>query len=94
MDGKKLKHPRLLDFQIPEKVAEIMDRREGEWRLDNFEQWISKEECKAIRTITICQEKGRDTLVWPFTKNGEYSVMTGYYRMKKEDLVVENGFIF
>ena len=29
--------------------------------------------------------------MWPFTKNGEYSVRTGYFRMKNEDSVVNNG---
>ena len=38
LDGRKLGHPRMLDFQIPKKVDEIMDKRKGERILGKIEQ--------------------------------------------------------
>ena len=41
VENKRVGHPGILDSQIPEKVAEIMNKETGERILDSVEQWIS-----------------------------------------------------
>ena len=44
-----LEHPSLVDSQIPSKVAGITDKESGEWLLNRVEQWITVEQCNAIK---------------------------------------------
>ena len=68
---------------MPAKVAEIMDINTGEWKLEKIKDWILKEDYKAIQDIPICQQGGKDVFIWPFTKNGEYSIRSGYHKAKE-----------
>ena len=81
--NKEIGKPRLVDLELPEKVAEIMDKNTGEWRLEGIEEWLLKEDYKAIQETSICQQGEKDRLIWPFIKNGEYTVRSGYHKAKK-----------
>ena len=43
-----------------------------------MESMLSKEDCKKIEVIPISLCGGKDRLVWPWTKSGQYSVKTRY----------------
>ena len=47
------------------KVAEIMDMNACEWRIKEIKEWISDEDCEAIKGMPICQYGGGDRMVWP-----------------------------
>ena len=89
--NRKLGHLGLIDVQMLEKVAEIMDRRKGEWNLKEIEGWLIEEEGKAIKEIPTCNGGGRDRRVWPYTKNGEYNVKSRYHKAKEEQSDELNG---
>ena len=72
-----------MELQLLEKVVEIIDTNTGEWRLEEIKDWILEEDYKAIQDIPICQQGGKDSLIWPFTKNEEYSVRSGYHKAKE-----------
>ena len=63
MNGKRLQHPGLIDSQIPDKVAKLMSDENGEWNLRKVEQWLSEEQCEAIRVIPTCVNGGKDEMV-------------------------------
>ena len=93
MVKKRLKHLRLMDLKLPEKVVDILDKGVGEWKLKlkAFENWLTKEEQKAIKEIPICRQEGRDILLWPYTKNGEYTVKSGYHKAREGMKSSSNG---
>ena len=60
-----------------------MDKNTGEWRLEGIDEWLLEEDYKVIQEIPICQQGEKDRLIWPFTKNGEYTVRSGYHKAKE-----------
>ena len=64
-----------------------MDRNASEWRLEEIEEWLTGDDYKAIKDIPICQHGGSDRLIWPFTKNVEYTIRSGYHNAKEEQIV-------
>lgn len=56
----------------------------GIWKLDRFLQWLSQEEQDAVESIPIpiCMRGGKDRLIWPHYKVGEYTVKSGYYILR------------
>ena len=71
MEGKKLSYPGLVDSQIPKKNGRNHEQKYWRVNLDSIEQWIFREERKAIQKIPISQLGGSDKMTWPFTKSGE-----------------------
>ena len=63
LDGKRLVHPGLIDSQVPEKVSEIINAENGDWRLEGVEQWLTEEQCKAIRVVPNCVNGRKDVMV-------------------------------
>ena len=89
--GRRLEHPGLIESQIPEKVADIIDKDNGEWKLDGIEQWLTEEQCRAIRIIPTNVRGGSDEVVWPYSKDGGYMVKSGYHKLKEEKVMVKDG---
>ena len=46
--------------------------------------WITEKAKEPIRKVSICQQGGKDRLIWPYAKNGEYSAKTGYQILKQQ----------
>lgn len=57
----------------------MIDHVKGSWNRDLLAQIVTKEELQEIVSIPIFQFKWGDSLVWHHTKNGNYSVETGYH---------------
>ncbi|OMO61937.1 hypothetical protein CCACVL1_23137 [Corchorus capsularis] len=70
---------------LPQKVQDLMDKQEGRWKLEDVQQAVTEETILAIENMPICEEGGPDRLVWPASKNGEYTVKTGYYLLKAQE---------
>ncbi|XP_071923061.1 uncharacterized protein [Coffea arabica] len=59
-----------------QRVYELIQNEE--WNTAVMETILSKEDCRKIEGIPISLCAGKDKLVWPFTKTGQYSVKSGY----------------
>ncbi|KAL4278069.1 hypothetical protein GQ457_03G015870 [Hibiscus cannabinus] len=70
------------------RVADLIDVSNRRWREDILLSLFSHEEVSAIVTIPIGGPRVQDELVWANTKNGIYSVRSGYH------LAYENNRIF
>ena len=90
---KKIENPSLVDSHIPKNVVAIMDKVNGEWKLDSIEQWLIEAQYLAIKVIPVCEQRGNDLLVWPYCKGGEYTMKFGYYKLKGEKVVIDNNFL-
>ncbi|PPD69152.1 hypothetical protein GOBAR_DD33968 [Gossypium barbadense] len=83
IQGHKLQHPGAVDFDLPQKVAEIINKETGEWDLTSVENWLNEEEKNAILKIPIGDQEEDDRLVWPYNSAGEYTARSGCKQLRK-----------
>ncbi|OMO66825.1 hypothetical protein COLO4_30332 [Corchorus olitorius] len=76
---------------LPKKVAEIMDKEEGIWRLDTIRSELEPDTISNIEKLPICQSSAADRVVWPYNKNGSYSVKSGYLTIKNTNPLAFGG---
>ncbi|KAF7815391.1 reverse transcriptase [Senna tora] len=55
----------------------------GVWDFQKLKMWVSREEAIQIRRIPISISRCSDKLTWAFSRNGEYTVKSGYIEMKR-----------
>jgi hypothetical protein len=72
------------------KVSELLDYDTNWWNVNLVKEVFSGEEMEAICSVPVCPRAGEDKLVWAHTKNGEYSVKSGYH-LAKERFEVDQG---
>lgn len=61
-------------------VSELMDAYHN-WNLDALRQNLNSTSAVSALQTPISWSSPIDTLYWPFTKDGEYSVKSGYRRI-------------
>ena len=72
---------------MPQKVSEIIDSREKEWRIDAIKEYILGEQKQAIKAIHISKTGGKDKIVWPYIVDGGYTEKIGNHELKnKKDM--------
>ena len=71
-----------MDDRVPQKVAEIIDQTKRIRRIEDIREHISNDHIRGILAIPICKSEGRNRIVWPNTKNREYTIKTGYHKLK------------
>ena len=54
------------------------------WRREVIDHCFNAIEAEVIKTIPLSTHAQRDSLVWPFTPNGQYTVNSGYRFLAKE----------
>ncbi|OMP07498.1 hypothetical protein COLO4_07290 [Corchorus olitorius] len=59
-----------------------MDKEEGTWNIEVVGEAIPEEDRTRIEKLPICQREGPDRVIWPYNKDGSYSVRSGYLSMK------------
>ncbi|OMO79250.1 Zinc finger, CCHC-type [Corchorus olitorius] len=69
---------------LPQKVEEIMDKEVGAWKLEAIRNKVEPSVIRSIERIPICQNPEQDRAVWPYNKDGTYSVKSGYYAIKNQ----------
>ena len=74
--GKVISPPSLLSADA--RVANIIDADLGWWNVYLLERVFLLFEAQKIKSIPLCLIPQEDTLVWPKTKDGQYSVKLGY----------------
>lgn len=61
-----------------QSVADIIDPRNGTWKLEALAHHISLEELKAIKKISLSLNLKDDHLIWKWDKRGIFSVKSAY----------------
>lgn len=89
LPGFNLKH-KPPDYDFPAVLVEdlIVD---GRWSLDCIGPWITLEEKEAILRIPIPRYQRSDRLIWAYSKDGVYSVKSGYEEGLKLSVVSSVG---
>ncbi|KAL4384556.1 hypothetical protein GQ457_15G009290 [Hibiscus cannabinus] len=64
-----------LDFH----VFKLINFETREWDMEKIQNWFPKEIGDKIQAIPIGGPDSKDKLIWPFCKNGEYTVKSGYH---------------
>ena len=65
-------------------VADLIDPDLHCWRRDLILETFHINDAKAICNIPLSRRRGVDSVVWLLTKNGKYSVRSGYHKARKE----------
>lgn len=65
--------------QIPTMVDEIIDHVTRSWCLDAIDRFIDSVMCCLIRAIPLGYRDSGVRLIWPWNKDGSYSVKNGYH---------------
>ncbi|KAM1498581.1 hypothetical protein ACFX10_021399 [Malus domestica] len=61
------------------RVNSLLSTDYGSWEIDFLKPFLVEEEIKAIYETHSGDPSSNDRLVWPFVKNGIYSVKSGYH---------------
>ena len=64
-------------------MSEIIDWRFKEWDRELIEARFHREDAEAILRLPLSRRHASDLLIWLHTKNGEYSVRSGYHVAKE-----------
>ncbi|KAK6164048.1 hypothetical protein DH2020_000912 [Rehmannia glutinosa] len=59
-------------------VADLINWETKSWNFTLLHEWFCTEDIKAIKTIPIRRPDCQDRIVWHYTKNGSYTVKSGY----------------
>lgn len=62
-----------------QRVADLIDWSTTSWNLDPIVHHLSHEEIVAIECIPLSSTWEPDKLIWPFERNGAYTVRSGYH---------------
>ncbi|KAM1034097.1 hypothetical protein ACFX2A_038402 [Malus domestica] len=67
---------------IPTMVASLIDSTSLPWRLNEIKHFVSQDDACLIKSIPLYGHLEEDKIFWPWTKDGNYSVKSGYNWMK------------
>ncbi|OMO61797.1 reverse transcriptase [Corchorus capsularis] len=81
--GAIQQHHEIWRDNLPVKVAEIMDKEEGVWKLEEIKSELHPNIIRSIEKLPICYSNEADRMVWPHNKDGSYTVRSGYFAIKE-----------
>ena len=71
------------EFVDDTMVSSLIDVETGEWNGQLIDQLISPLLAQRIKVIPPCQTLQEDYIVWPRSKDGIYSMKTGYHVLEE-----------
>ncbi|XP_023639555.1 uncharacterized protein LOC111830929 [Capsella rubella] len=67
------------------QLTQLIDRQNNSWRQDLLQVHFDPSEVSIINAIPVGSNPGEDSLGWHFTKNGKYTVKSGYHIARMVD---------
>ena len=61
------------------RVSDLINQQSKEWGVVLLEDYVASEDIHFIRSLAISSAHRRDTFCWNYTKNGQYTVKSGYW---------------
>ncbi|XP_048611432.1 uncharacterized protein LOC125585793 [Brassica napus] len=61
------------------RVSDLIDQIGKDWDVGLLENYVNPEDIPLIRSLAISSSHRRDTFCWSYTRNGQYSVKSGYW---------------
>ena len=74
------------------RVLELIKPGTNEWNLELLQQLFCARDISMIESIPLCSRKVDDTLFWPFTLLGSYTVKSGYRFLYKAQSMDNNDY--
>ena len=77
--------PRTPDLVDDSTVSSLINQSTREWDVQQIDLLIAPFMAQKIKAIPLCNLMWSDCIVWPRTRDGEYSVKTGYQLLVESD---------
>ena len=61
------------------RVSDFVNQVTKEWDVHLLEQYVNLDDIPLIRSLAIRSTHRRDTFCWNYTRNGQYTVKSGYW---------------
>ncbi|XP_009144626.1 uncharacterized protein LOC103868271 [Brassica rapa] len=61
------------------RVIDFINQKSKEWDVRLLEDYVAPADILFIRSFAISSTHRRDTFCWNYTKNGQYTVKSGYW---------------
>ena len=74
------------------RVRELIKPGTNEWSSLLLQQLFCARDISLIESILLCSSKVDDTLFWPFTPSGSYTVKSGYRFLYKAQRMDNNDY--
>lgn len=71
------------DIPADAVVADLFEENSGWWNGVLIDKYFLPLEAQKIKSIPICITPQEDILIWPKTRDGKYSVKTGYQLLRE-----------
>ncbi|XP_050237967.1 uncharacterized protein LOC126687449 [Mercurialis annua] len=78
----------ILHSEVPSLVCDLMDSSGSQWNRELVSRLFIEQDAQDILAIPIPYSHVADRLVWDFTRDGSYTVKSGYYQELGQD---DNG---
>ena len=72
-------------FEDDSTVSSFINQITREWDVQLIDLKIAPFMAQKIKAIPLCKSMLRDCIVWPRTRDGEYSVKTGYQLLMESE---------
>ena len=67
-------------FMIPNmRVSDLINQEAKDWDESLLENYVNMDGIPLIRSLAISSAHRRDTFCWNYTRNGQYTVKSGYW---------------
>jgi len=71
--------PRVLVVNPKMLVSSLMNSESKEWDARILAQYVEQEDIQLIMSLAISPTHRKDSFCWSYTKNGQYTVKSGYW---------------
>ena len=61
------------------RVSDLINQESKDWDVGLLENYVHLDDIPFIRSLAISSTHRRDTYCWNFTRNGQYTVKSGYW---------------
>ena len=71
--------PRTPVVHLKMTVSSLINFESNEWDARLLEQYVYQEDIQMIQSLAISRTHRHDTFCWSYTKNGQYTIKSGYW---------------